>query len=216
MNKYVEKIITFISLKIISPINWNSLKVLFNRGVYWDLKEEDHDYLRCALTHNYYFILTYRKTHFTTYILKLWNLIKMKKWINWTHFLMNVENEVKYGQGFKLIESTGKGVHYSTFMQVFDCDSVALLKPRNISIEDWTLLLDVAKKQEGKKYDTLFDLANDKKLSCVELGLKALRKLPDYEKNFANFEALIKKYGQLTPQMYYDCPDFEVVWEVRR
>lgn len=215
-NEYVDKIISFISLQILAKIHWNSLKALVNGGVYWDLKEADHDYLRKALTYNYYFILTYRKTHLTSYLINLGNLITTGKWTGWTHFLMNVENEVFEGQGFKIMEATGKGVHYSTFMEVFDCDSVSLLKPRNLTIEDWTLLLDKAKDQYGKPYNTLFDLTNETEISCVQLGLEALRSLPDYQKHFSSFEAMIQKYGNLTPQMYYDCPDFEIVWEVRR
>jgi hypothetical protein len=39
---------------------------------------------------------------------------------------------------------------------------------------------------------------------------------PDYQENFANFEKMIKERKNLTPQMFYDCPDFEVVYEVRK
>lgn len=38
---------------------------------------------------------------------------------------------------------------------------------------------------------------------------------PNYSVNHANFAALSEKYGELTPQMLYTCPDFEVVFEVR-
>ena len=39
---------------------------------------------------------------------------------------------------------------------------------------------------------------------------------PDYYTNFANFEKLIAERKNLTPQMFYECPDFEVVFEIRR
>lgn len=34
----------------------------------------------------------------------------------------------------------------------------------------------------------------------------------DYDKNFSNFEALIKKHKNLSPQMIYDCGDFDIVY----
>jgi hypothetical protein len=39
--------------------------------------------------------------------------------------------------------------------------------------------------------------------------------LPDYEVRFRRFEDLIQKRKNLTPQMFYECDDFEVVFEVR-
>jgi hypothetical protein len=76
-------------------------------------------------------------------------------------------------------------------------------------------MLDRAKSDVGKPYDTLYDFAQAQKLSCIELVRNCLQADPNYATNFANFEAMLVKYGELTPQMLYDCPDFEVVWEVR-
>ena len=39
---------------------------------------------------------------------------------------------------------------------------------------------------------------------------------PNYATDFANFEALLAQYGELTPNMIRDCPDFEVIFEVAR
>jgi hypothetical protein len=84
-----------------------------------------------------------------------------------------------------------------------------------MTLEDWTLAIDKAKTETGKPYDTIFDLANDKALSCVEVIRVALQATPDYAENFAEFEKMIGKTKQLDPQMFLECSDFEVVWEVR-
>jgi hypothetical protein len=76
--------------------------------------------------------------------------------------------------------------------------------------------MDKAMTEIGKPYDSLFDLKNDNALSCVELGRTALMAEPNYYTNFANFEEMIRKRKNLTPQMFYECPDFEVVYEIRK
>jgi uncharacterized protein YycO len=129
---------------------------------------------------------------------------------------MNLEDEVNSDNDFRLIEATGSGTHYSPFDLVFRVHGVVLLKPKNMSAEHWTKVMDKANSELGKPYDSLFDLRNDQRLSCVELVRSALMAEPDYEKNFANFEAMIKSRKNLTPQMFYECEDFEIVYEVRR
>lgn len=114
-----------------------------------------------------------------------------------------------------LIEAVGAGTHITPFNSVFDCHAVALLKPKSMTLEKWTSVLDKARSELGKKYDTLFNLADDKEVSCVELVRSILMAEPNYAVDFAIFEAMIKKHGNLDPQMYYECSDFEVVFEVR-
>lgn len=220
MSKYTTwwgRLLTWLSLNTVAKVEWNAIKALFNKGIYWSLTEEDHDKLREDLKSNYYIILNRRKTHLTTYLISLANLIKTGKFSHYTHALMNVDDgNIRNDNEFKLVEATGTGVHYSSFMKVFDCDSVVLLRPKGFTDENWTVALDGLLKQVGKEYDCLFDVSDDSKLSCIELARRALQFQPDYETRFANFEAMIKKTGNLTPQMLYDCPDFEIVWEVRR
>lgn len=212
-----NRLIYWISLKIVAKLAWNPIQALFGGGIYWSLTEQDHDQLRELLRPNYYIILNRRKTHLTTYLISIANKIKTGRWAHYTHALMNVDDgNIRNDNDFKLMEATGKGVHFSTFMQVFDCDSVALLRPRQMSDHDWTGVLDRLLRQKGKKYDCLFDLADESELSCIELVRVALKALPDYNTRFARFEQMIQKTGNVTPQMLYDCPDFEVVWEVRR
>lgn len=213
--KWYEKMIEFISLKVVSPINWNGIRALFNRGLYYTLTPEDLENIREKLSKGYYFILTHRDTHLTTYLISLGNFIKTTKWSYWSHLAVNLEGDVSKDADFRIMEATGKGAGYSHFMEVFDVDGACLLMP-NLTPEEWEIVMEGEKEQDGKKYDTLFDLADETKVSCVEVGLNALKKLPNYKEKFANLEAMIQKYGQLTPQMYYDCPDFKNVLEVRR
>jgi hypothetical protein len=73
------------------------------------------------------------------------------------------------------------------------------------------------KEDIGKPYDALFDLLDDSEMSCVELVRDALKKdNREYEKLFPEFEKSIAEKKNLTPQMYRDCPEFEVVLEIRR
>ncbi len=130
---------------------------------------------------------------------------------------MNMEDEVMSDKDFRLIEAVGKGVVYTPFADVFNVHGVCILKPRNLTVEKWTAILDKAKVQLGKPYDTLFNILDENNLSCVELCRASLMGEPDYAVDFAQFEALIaKRHNRLSPDMFYGLDDFEVVYEVRR
>jgi hypothetical protein len=217
MNKYtawwyklLHKITGFFS-----SVHWQGLRALFNGGIYYDLTEADHNEIKRLLSSGYYIILTWRKCHLTSWMIGALNLIKDHKWPSYCHALMNCDavDDVNQWDKFKLMEATNQGVHTSSFMNVFDCDHVALLRAKNITKDEWNAVVDGLLEQDGYKYDDLFDLSDKTHVSCVELVLNALKKEPNYEKDFANLEAMIKKVGNLTPEMYRDCPDFEVVFE---
>ncbi len=196
--------------------NW---VVIIIGKIHWGYRDgltaAELDDVRKLLTKNYYIIVTHRNNHLSTYFISLANFILTGKFGYWAHALLNLEDEVESDADFRLIEATGTGVHYSPFDLVFMVHGVALLKPKNMSADYWTEVMDRANTELGKPYDTLFNLKNDNALSCVELIRTALMAEPDYETNFANFEEMIAKRKNLTPQMFYDCPDFEVVYEVR-
>jgi hypothetical protein len=199
-----------------SLVNWIVITI---GKVHWGYrngltKAELNDIRRRLIPH-YYIIVTRRNNHLSTYFVSLANLFVNGKWSYWAHTLMNLEDEVKSDTDFRLIESTGTGVHYSTFDSVFQVHGVALLKPKSMPVQYWTDVMDKAMAEIGKPYDSLFDLRNDNALSCVELVRTALMAEPNYETNFANFEEMIKSEKNLTPQMFYDCPDFEVAYEIR-
>ena len=131
---------------------------------------------------------------------------------------MNVDNgNIRDDNDFMLMEATAEGVHFSSFMEVFDCDSVVLLRPKGYTDQDWQETLDALLDEQGLLYDNLFDIADDTRVSCVEMCRQALMQDENYATDFANLEALIKKHGNnLTPQMLYDCGDFEIAFEIRR
>ncbi len=217
MNKYTSwwfrglRIIT----KFISSIHWKGLKALFNNGIYYELTEDDHGELQQLLAKDRYIILTYSKSHLTTPLIGAMTYIKTGVWPTYAHVLMNVDHieEVENWRQFKLMEATNSGVHYSSFMKVFDCDHVCLLKPKNVSMDEWNDVMDGLLKQDGKEYDDLFDLASAERVSCVEMVRAALQSSLSYEQDFPEFEMMIQEVGNLTPQMFRDCGDFEVVFE---
>ena len=177
---------------------------------------DEQEKIKEMLKPNYYIILTRRSNHLSTFFISLAHFFLRLKFGHYAHVLMNLEDEVNTSEDFRLIEALGTGVQYSTFDKVFDVHSVALLKPKSMSVERWTAVLDAANNQLGKPYDTLFDLTTDTNVSCVEMVRNALMADPDYYVNFAEFERMINKTKNLTPQMFYECKDFEVVYEIRR
>jgi hypothetical protein len=40
--------------------------------------------------------------------------------------------------------------------------------------------------------------------------------IPNYNTRFAEFEKMVAKKKRLTPDMFVDCSDFEVVYKIRR
>lgn len=214
LNSIIEKVVLFIG-----KIHWAPSQ---------EISTEDQEKIRALLKDNYYIILTHRNNHLSTYFTALADLFLMGKFSYWAHALMNLEDEVTSSKDFRLvkmganltggrelIEATGSGTHTTPFEQVFDVHGVVLLKPKRMALEEWTGVLDVAKAQMGKPYDSLFNIADDSALSCVELVRVILQSRPNYAEEFKNFEAMIAKYKNLSPQMYYDCGDFSVVFEAR-
>jgi hypothetical protein len=200
-----------------SIVNWG---VTLIGKVEWEQKHEisyhSKNVIHNLLVNDYYIIATRRGNHLSTFFIGMAHFFLTGRWGFYSHVLMNLEDEVKDPSDFRLIEATGKGVNYNTFAEVFKgIDAVAVLKPRGMTIEEWTKTMDKANEQLGKPYDTLFDLKNDQQLSCVELIRTALMSLPDYSTRFAHFEKMINKRKNLTPQMFLECDDFEIVLAVK-
>lgn len=205
-----DKIVT-----LIGKINWNFLKRFFY-GKHYELTVEELSTIRELLKNDYYIILTRSNNRLSTYAINFSHWWLTGEWGYYAHSVMNLEDEVHDDSDFRLMEATNKhGVAYVDFESAFACDSVALLKPKNMSLSDWTHALDNLKSHHGKKYDTLYNLLDDSKMSCVELTRSALMAVPDYQTKFANFEEMIYKAKNLDPHMFYRCEDFEVVYEVR-
>jgi hypothetical protein len=186
--------------------------------IYWSkrsrITDSDKQQIAQVLASGYYIILTGERHYLSSVIISLLSWIKTGVWADYTHVLMNCDNitDANNTAGFKFVEATGTGVHYSAFDQVFNCDTVCLLSPKNISNTEWTKIIDALLAQQGKPYDDLFDLSDDTRVSCVELVLNALR-AADYHEKFANLQSLIEKENNLVPQMYRSCQDFTVIFE---
>jgi hypothetical protein len=193
--------------RLIGMINWK----LTN-----SLTEQEINEISALCVPNYYIILTRNNNHLSAYAINIADLFLTGKFGYWAHALMNMEDTVVNDIDFRFVQAIGTGVEYTTLDKVTAVNSIVLLSPKNMPIEQWTAVLDKAKSQMGKKYDTLFDMKDDTKVSCVELVRLALMADPNYATNFAHFEAMVQKNNRLTPQMFYDCPDFKVVYEVRR
>jgi hypothetical protein len=207
LRKYFGWLVNWIS-STIGKINWTQKH---------PITEADKATIMAMLEKDYYIIATRHSNHMSTYAISLAGFVTTGKWSVYGHVCMNLEDTVANADDFRLMEAVGIGSKYSTFEEVFgDADAVCLMKPSKMTVDHWTNVLDKAKTELGKPYDTLFDLANDTAVSCVELVRDALMGEPHYAEDFANFDIMINKINNLTPQMFRDCPDFEVVYEVRR
>lgn len=208
MKKTLYQNIQIYIINHLSKIHWKKRK---------SLKNNDLDILREKFTEDYYIVGTRRSNYLTTFLISLGNFFLTGRWGYYSHVLMNLEDIVVDDLDYKFIEATGKGTHYSTFNDVVDgIDAIVLLKPKNITIDEWTSALDKIKIYLGTPYDNLFDLKNTLEINCVELIRLALHELPDYNRKFANFERMVREKKKLTPDMFIECDDFEIVIEIRR
>jgi hypothetical protein len=205
MSKYLAPWYKFYHWIAMLPgkISWSNKKAI---------TQEDKIVIAKMLSSGYYIILTGDKSHLSSIVVSFLSWIKTGVWAKYSHALMNCDNitDASDTASFKFMEATSVGVHYSTFNEIFHCDTVCLLTLKNISNEDWTKIIDALLKQKGRPYDDLFDLSDSTHVSCVELVLNALE-AADYE--FVNLKDLIKQEGNLVPQMYRTCSDFEVAYE---
>lgn len=193
---------------LIGKINWKARH---------PISQDDKKIIMSMLEKDYYIICTRHGNHLSTYAIALAGLLGTGTWGYYGHVCMNMENDVQTPDDFKIVEAIGTGSRFSSFDDIFgDASAVCLLRPKNMTIASWTAVLDKARTEVGKPYDTLFDLTDDKKVSCVELVRDALEGEGCYQKDFPNLEQMINKIKNLTPQMFRDCPDFEVAYEVRK
>lgn len=133
---------------------------------------------------------------------------------HYTHVLLNLEDD---GEDFKFVEATSSGVHTSDFHEVFKhAQNVALLKPKYYTSNEFDECIKHANDLVGKKYDFGYNVNDESKMSCVEVVLSCLKKLPFYSDRMRCLEFLMKYERNLTPDMYVEVPDIEVVLEIKR
>lgn len=200
-------------LSFCSDINWTPIKKAIT-GRAFDLTIEEQNIIKSKLVNNYYIMLLRRKTHLTTYLIELGELIKTGKLGYWSHTFCNIEDAVNAPDDYKLVEATKIGVHYSKFDDVFNCDSVVLLKPKNMLHEEYTKMLDDCLAQLGKPYDFILDVSDASRVSCVELIYQAIL-MNKSEDKFPSLIKMVTDLKNLTPDMLYTCGDFEIDYEVR-
>jgi hypothetical protein len=199
---------------LITRTRWQSVRTFFT-GRKSGLTDLQLDELRLLLAQDYYVILTFSKAHLSNWLIAILSWITTGKAAKYAHALMNVDGETdpSLSDRFRLIEATRKGVDFATFDEVFACDRVCLLSPVNMSKPEWTAVIDKMVQNKGKPYDDLFDLLDDRRMSCVELVIDGFKEMPRYATAFVNLEAEIKRVGNLTPQMFRDSPDLMVDYE---
>ena len=225
----LQRIVEFISFKIISPIKFDRIIFLI-KGRYYNLTPEDRDQCKDLMEKETYLWLTRRKTHFTTYMISLGDwLLDVLTWFKgkckekfpkinfkkYTHAFINEDDDL-------LIEAVAKGVIESQFDTVFDCDWACALKVKGLNAIQWKkiakLVVASGKSNIGRKYDALFDIKSADKVSCIELLRVELKAAlgDQYDALMADFEAMIKKSGNITPNMLRNSSSFEVVLEIKR
>lgn len=208
--------LTFI-VQLIGKVKWEGLKRILT-GRRYNLTLEDWSRIKEILKEGNMVVLTYRKAHLSTYSTRLAELFINGKWGCWSHVLVSLDNEGKalpfYHTNF--IEAIGKGVVVSNWFDVFNCDGVCILKPKWYSFEDLEGGEVEVIDELGKKYDTKLDPESEESRACVEIGRELLAHLPDYKNKMRVFEYMIQTKKYLTPDMFRDCPDFEVVLEIKR
>jgi uncharacterized protein YycO len=123
--------------------------------------------------------------------------------------MMHIEDD----GSLDIIESTGSGVNRVNYYKALTVDSLAILKPKFISDEQMEFANEYAKNYIGHVYDNRFNLKDDNELSCVELVYRCLMKVNP--NGLPKLNKRIKMNGNLSPQMFYDCGDFDVVYEIR-
>lgn len=208
MRKNIFQKIQVAVIRLLAKISWDE-----NDGIPEDTRAE----LRDMLAKDYYIVATRRDNYLSSWFMNFGHYLLTGRWGFYTHVLMNTEDSVSSNSDFRFIEATGSGTHYSTLDDILHgVEAVALLKPKSMTTQEWTECLDRARTFLGRPYDNLFDLVNSEEINCVELVRNALMALPDYHTRFAHFEYIIQREdGKLTPTMFYECSDFEVVYEKR-
>lgn len=175
------------------------------------LTEDEKKKISELLAKDYYIILTANNYHLSSILVRILTLFATGRWPRFSHVLMNVDFIQENDRDkFKFMEATVTGVHHSTFDEIFDCTNYCLLKPRNIHRADLTKSIDELIENDGKPYDDLFDLVDDKRMSCVELVRDALMEISDYDKQFPNLEKLVTQ-KRITPEDFFLCKDFITV-----
>ena len=223
----IKKFIEYVSFKFISPFNWTRIKFLFT-GREYDISPSQRDSIRETCSLGTYLWATRRETHLTTYLINISDYLlsllayvrggfkgPLPKFGFYSHAFLNSDQD-------SFIEAISKGVIESKFDEVFNVDAVACFVPSNLSPEEWSKFSkkfsEVATSKKGSKYDAVFNIKDEKEVSCIELLRVSLTHAlgeEEYPLRFANFEKMISDRKNLTPDMLKECGDFYTLFEYR-
>lgn len=208
--------------QFIGRIEWSSLKYFFT-GRYYNLTSDDVRSALAKLSTGRYIILIRRNTHFTTYLIGTAHLLATLIWPTkyrkahmgfWSHACLHLEDESLREIDLQIIEAVGQGVKISEFWDVLNCDSICLLKPKNYSEDEFEKVIAWARTLIGRPYDNVFNIKDDKEISCVEAAYSSL--LAADPKGLPSLSEWVDRVNNLTPDMIYECGDFDVELEIRR
>lgn len=204
-------------VQLMGKIKWERLREMLT-GRRYNLTIEDWGKVFSVLKHQPYIVLTYRKAHLSTWLVRAAELLLNQKWGCYGHVLVSFQRRIpvcKYSD-IRFIEAIGKGVTDSHWSDVFDVDGVCVLRPRYY--DSATLLKQVPHVENdiGKPYDDALNPYDDHQMACVEVGRELLKHIPKYEHTMRVFENMISRRKYLTPDMFKDCPDFEIVLEIKK
>lgn len=148
-------------IAFINRFSWRSWSPKSNQ-----LTEADKTTLRQLCAKDYFIIATRRPSFLSAWCINFGHFLLTGRWGYYTHVLMNTEDKVYSDLDFRFIEAISKGVTFSTFDDITKhIDSVCLLKPKLMTLKEWTTCLDAAKTYEGIPYDNLFSLINTEEIN---------------------------------------------------
>jgi len=144
--KLLSKIIIWLG-----KVRWEGLREkIFGRR--YNLTVHDWEYITRLLLRLNCVILTRRKAHLSTYMTNAAEIYVRGKIGYWSHVAMNLEPDEKGSMGtLKLFEAIGVGVKQSAFENVFDCDSVCLLVPKDADSFGWEKIIAEALDEAERK-----------------------------------------------------------------
>lgn len=199
--------------RVISSIHWNWGRKMIG-GKYW-VTDTEKEYIRGLLNIQPCFILIENRSFLTGYLIRLLAWLTTGKWPRYTHVLMNFDVGLgPNSDSFLLIESTNRGVHFSSFDQVFACDNVCLTTVE-LSQFEWAQVRMGLAKQIGKEYDDCFDLSDNSRVTCVEMCWDALKELPNRDQLFPSIVKQIIRYKQITPEDFRDGDEIIILYETK-
>ena len=93
-------------------------------------------------------------------------------------------------------------------------DKFVVLRYKNLTQDDFLRAQAYAKKQVGKKYDTLFLVNDESKFYCTELVFRSLLAMSKPPRVYPHTEKV--GWQLITNEDFMDSPDFETIWTLNR